>query len=70
MDINEVVSIFGSRVALARAAGVTKQAVSQWRRVPVERVPAVVRASGGALAAWQLRPDKPDLFPPPASMPG
>lgn len=43
-------------------------AVSQWKKrgVPVERVPAVVRATDGAVQAHELRPDLPELFPVPA----
>ncbi len=47
----------GGTVALARAVGTSKQAVANWRRsrVPAERLPAVVRASG--LEAAAIRPD-------------
>lgn len=40
---------------LARQIGVTSQAISQWERVPADRVRAVVRATG--VPDWQLRPD-------------
>ncbi|HDY5456353.1 TPA: helix-turn-helix domain-containing protein, partial [Pseudomonas aeruginosa] len=36
-------------------------------RVPAERVPTVVSAVGGAVEAWELRPDLPQLFPRPDS---
>lgn len=54
---------------LAKTLGVSPMAVSQWKKrgVPVERVHAVVRASNGAVQAHELRPDLPDLFPPPAA---
>lgn len=45
----------GGVAALAAALGLTKGAVSQWRRVPAERAAAVARVSGVPLAA--LRPD-------------
>jgi DNA-binding transcriptional regulator YdaS (Cro superfamily) len=53
----------GSVVALARALGVTSQAISQWhkRHVPAERVLDVERATG--VPRHELRPD---LYPPPA----
>lgn len=36
---------------------ITKQAIHQWREVPVERVLAVERATGGQVKKEQLRPD-------------
>ncbi|MBY0336321.1 MAG: type II toxin-antitoxin system CcdA family antitoxin [Acetobacteraceae bacterium] len=44
----------GGPAALARAIGVTRGAVSQWRRVPPERIAAVSRATG--LAPHELDP--------------
>lgn len=54
---------------LAAMLGVSPMAVSQWKKrgVPVERVPAVVRACGGVVQGHELRPDLPDLFPIPAA---
>ena len=40
---------------MARAIGVKPQAVSQWRRVPVERAQAVAEAT--KLKLHELRPD-------------
>lgn len=50
----------GGSSELGRRLGVTSQAVSQWRRVPAERVLDVERATG--VSRHQLRPD---LYPPP-----
>lgn len=40
---------------LASMLGVTRSAISQWRRVPLERVPDVARLTG--LAEHEIRPD-------------
>jgi DNA-binding transcriptional regulator YdaS (Cro superfamily) len=45
----------GSGAALAREIGVTRAAVCQWDRVPVERCAAVERATG--IPRGELRPD-------------
>lgn len=49
----------GGTVALARALGVTSQAISQWARIPAERVLEVERVTG--VSRHLLRPD---LYPP------
>jgi DNA-binding transcriptional regulator YdaS (Cro superfamily) len=55
---------FGSQVALARALGLTPQAVSdvlrRGKRVPAEWCLKLEQASGGRLTAHGLRPD---LYP-------
>lgn len=55
-------NLFANRAALARLAGVTKQAVSGWRRIPADRVLAVSRAT-----KWQVTPHamRPDIYPNP-----
>jgi DNA-binding transcriptional regulator YdaS (Cro superfamily) len=49
----------GSISALARALGITRQAVMQWekpdRQIPAEHVPQIERHTG--IPRWQLRPD-------------
>ncbi|MEO1223347.1 MAG: Cro/CI family transcriptional regulator [Pseudomonadota bacterium] len=47
----------GGPAALARALGVSRQAISQWTRVPAERVLDVERACNGAVSRHELRPD-------------
>ena len=50
----------GGNVGIARAlGGITPQAISQWRRVPAERVLDVERITG--IPRSNLRPD---LYPP------
>ncbi len=50
----------GGTAALARKINVTPQAISQWDRVPAERVIAVEEASNGKVTRSDLRPD---LYP-------
>jgi DNA-binding transcriptional regulator YdaS (Cro superfamily) len=50
----------GLLLRVARELGVTRAAVTKWRRVPAERVLAVERISG--VSRHDLRPD---LYPPP-----
>ncbi|MDO9227148.1 MAG: YdaS family helix-turn-helix protein [Pseudomonadota bacterium] len=55
-------TIFNNRAALARMAGVTKQAAGNWDRIPAARVLSVSRATG-----WQVTPHalRPDIYPNP-----
>lgn len=51
----------GGNTGLAKLiGGLTPQAISQWRRVPVERVLDVEKATG--VPRHELRPD---IYPPP-----
>ena len=55
------VDVVGGQTALAKACGVTAQAVSQWvrgiRPVPVERCADIERVTGGTVTRRDLRPD-------------
>lgn len=66
--IDKAIKLAGSPTELARLVGVTPQVVFNWKKrgVPAERVPAVVRATGGLVPAHELRPDLPELFPTPS----
>ncbi|HDX8940288.1 YdaS family helix-turn-helix protein [Klebsiella michiganensis] len=58
----------GSQMALAKLCGVSQATVWKWRhgkKVKAEHVLKIVAASDGEVAAHQIRPDLPDLFPPP-----
>lgn len=55
----------GGVTNLARQIGITSQAISQWDRVPAERVLAVETATG--VSRHDLRPDI--YGPPPAATP-
>lgn len=54
----------GGPAKLARALGVKSQAISQWKRVPAERVIAVETATDGKVSRHELRPD---IYPPVAA---
>ncbi len=45
----------GSTVKLSKILGVTSQAISQWKRIPAERVLDIERATG--VSRHELRPD-------------
>lgn len=45
----------GGSSAIARAVGLSPQAVAQWGRVPAERVLAVEKLTG--VSRYELRPD-------------
>jgi len=53
--LDKAIAACGSSRMLARAIGVSPQAVSQWRRVPVGRVLAVEAITG--ISRHELRPD-------------
>lgn len=64
--IKKAVDITGSQAALARACGVSSVAVFRWlngRRVKADYVMSIVKATGGEVKAYQIRPDLPDIFP-------
>ena len=58
--LERAISESGGVVYLARTLKVTPQAISQWDRVPAERVIAVEEATGGKVLRGVLRPD---LYP-------
>lgn len=80
---DKAIDAVGSLTELARRLNVDPQVVVNWRKrgIPVHQVPAVEAATiprdretdkplEGAqprVQRHELRPDKPDLFPPPAS---
>jgi DNA-binding transcriptional regulator YdaS (Cro superfamily) len=58
--LQEALKVRGTISRIAAAAGVTPSAVSQWQKVPAERVLSVAEITG--LAPHELRPD---VFPAP-----
>jgi DNA-binding transcriptional regulator YdaS (Cro superfamily) len=53
--IAEALKSAGSAAGLARALGVTRQAIHKWQRIPAERVRDVERVTG--VPRETLRPD-------------
>jgi DNA-binding transcriptional regulator YdaS (Cro superfamily) len=58
--LQRAINELGGVKQLAEAIGVSGPAISQWGRVPSERVIAVERATGGKVSRQELRPD---LYP-------
>ncbi|MBD5750672.1 transcriptional regulator [Citrobacter freundii] len=58
----------GSQGALAKQCGVSQATVWKWRhgkKVKAEHVLKIVAAASGQVAAYQIIPDLPELFPKP-----
>lgn len=57
--LRAAIAIVGSldRVGRLYQPRITAQSVSEWRRCPAERVPALVAACGGKITPHELRPD-------------
>jgi len=51
----DAITIMGSQEDLAKGLGITGSAISQWKRVPVERCPEIERLTG--VPRERLRPD-------------
>ena len=62
MDVKDIAKEVGGVVALSKALGLSRGAVSQWEVVPADRVLAVC-----ALAEWRITPHqvRSDLYPNP-----
>jgi DNA-binding transcriptional regulator YdaS (Cro superfamily) len=55
ISIKEIADRVGGVVALSKSLGLSRGAVSQWDRVPIERVVAVEKLTG--IPRAELRPD-------------
>lgn len=53
--VREIASKAGGVVALSKALGLSRAAVSQWSKVPIERLADVERLTG--IPRRELRPD-------------
>jgi len=45
----------GNATAVAEALGVTRQAISRWKRIPIRHIPKISELTG--LSVQQIRPD-------------
>lgn len=54
-----VISLVGSKRALAAQLGISEQAVGKWQQVPIARAQDVARITG--LSLHEIRPD---IYPP------
>ncbi|WP_333710344.1 transcriptional regulator [Malikia spinosa] len=63
MKINQIAGLAGGVVALSTALGLSRGAVSQWDKVPVDKVLRVCD-----LTSWQVTPHelRPDIYPNPS----
>jgi DNA-binding transcriptional regulator YdaS (Cro superfamily) len=57
----EALRAAGGPVAVGIKLAISSQAISQWRRCPVERVLDLERLTEGVVTRYQLRPD---IYPP------
>jgi DNA-binding transcriptional regulator YdaS (Cro superfamily) len=60
--VKQAIRAAGSGAALGKALGLTRQAIYQWERIPVEHVLLIERLTG--LPRHQQRPD---IYPDPAA---
>ncbi|EAB7564304.1 helix-turn-helix domain-containing protein [Salmonella enterica subsp. enterica] len=67
--IKTAIAIVGTQKELAKACGVSQAAVQKWlygkAKVSPQNVFSVVKATGGKVQGYQIRPDLPGLFPKP-----
>jgi DNA-binding transcriptional regulator YdaS (Cro superfamily) len=53
-----IIAELGGPAKVAKiVGGITSQAVSQWKRIPVNRCRVIAAGSGGAFTVHDLRPD-------------
>lgn len=70
--IKSAISIVGTQKKLAKACGVSQSAVQKWlynkSKVSPEKVSFIVKATGGAVKGYEVRPDMPEFFPRPEDL--
>lgn len=69
--IKSAIGIVGSQQKLALACEVKQPSVWAWlhgkKNVSAENAMRIEKATNGAIPAYQIRPDLPDLFPHPVN---
>lgn len=55
--LEKAIAHFGNQSALAAALEITREAVSQWKEVPVKRAIEIERLTKGKIKRHELRPD-------------
>jgi DNA-binding transcriptional regulator YdaS (Cro superfamily) len=55
--LDRAIAAAGGTAKLAKALGLSSQAISQWRRCPINRTVEVERACEGVVTRAELRPD-------------
>lgn len=58
--VTKAIEAAGNATKLARALGITRAAVCQWKKIPPKRLADVARLTG--LPAAELRPDLANVF--------
>lgn len=56
-EASEIIGKLGGPSEVARQIGVSRQAVSKWKRIPGGHVRRIAALSGGAYTKAQIRPD-------------
>lgn len=57
IGVKVAVEAFRTRMALAKALGIERSAISQWDKVPPRRAMEIEALTGGRIKAKTLRPD-------------
>lgn len=60
MSVQEIIKAFGGPVLVSQYLGIRSQAVSNWKRIPLDRVPQLERLAksmGLEIRAEDMRPD-------------
>lgn len=64
MNTHRIIEKLGGPVLVGQMCGISSQAVSQWRLIPVERALQIERNCGGVMDRHTLRPDVFGVAPP------